>query len=36
MKGLAAGNVIEVLPQYHTEPGPMMIDSTKPVYPRLE
>jgi len=36
MKGLTAPSVIEVLPQYHNEPAPLIIDSTKPVYPRLE
>jgi len=37
MKGLAAPTtVVEILPQQHTEPAPLIIDSTKPVYPRLE
>jgi hypothetical protein len=37
MKGLTAPTtVVEVLPQQHTEPASLVIDSTKPVYPRLE
>jgi hypothetical protein len=37
MKGLTAPmTVVEILPQSHTEPAPLIIDSTKPVYPRLE
>jgi len=37
MKGLAAPtNVVEILPQQHTEPTSLIIDSTKPVYPRLD
>jgi hypothetical protein len=36
IKGLTTPNVIEVLPQQHTEPATLIIDSTKPVYPRLE
>jgi len=36
MKGLTAPSVIEVLPAQHTEPTSLIIDSTKPVYPRLQ
>jgi len=36
MKDLTAPSVIEVLPQQHTEPTSLIIDSTKPVYPRLQ
>jgi len=36
MRGLTTPNVIEVLPQQNTEPATLVIDSTKPVYPRLE
>ena len=35
MKGLTTPNVIQVLPAQHTEPSSLIIDSTKPVYPRL-
>ena len=28
--------VIEILPQQYTEPAPLIIDSTKPIYPRLD
>ena len=35
MKGLAAPSVIAALPQHPTEPATLVIDSTKPVYPRL-
>jgi len=37
MKGLTAPTtVVEVLPQQSTEPTSLVIDSTKPIYPRLE
>jgi len=37
MKGLTAPTtVVEMLPQQYPEPAPLLIDSTKPVYPRLE
>ncbi|CAF0868160.1 unnamed protein product [Adineta ricciae] len=32
----APSNVVETLPQQHMEPAPLIIDSTKPIYPRLE
>ncbi|UJR37794.1 hypothetical protein I4U23_030485 [Adineta vaga] len=35
MKGLTASSVVDALPQQHTEPTSLIIDSTKPVYPRL-
>jgi len=37
MKGLSAPTTtVEILPQQHTEPASLIIDSTKPIYPRLE
>jgi len=37
MKGLTAPTtVVEILPQQHTQSPSLIIDSTKPVYPRLE
>lgn len=37
MKGLeATPTVINILPQQPTEPTSLVIDSTKPIYPRLE
>ena len=35
MRGLTTSHVVEALPQQHTEPAPLIIDSTKPVYPHL-
>ncbi len=36
MRDLTAPSVITVLPKKQTEPTALFIDSTKPVYPRLE
>jgi len=37
MKGLAAPETaVEISPQEQTEPTSLVIDSTKPIYPRLE
>ena len=36
MKGLTTPGVIGVLPQHHNEPATLIIDSTKPVYPRIQ
>jgi hypothetical protein len=36
MRDLTAPSVITVLPKNQTEPTALFIDSTKPVYPRLE
>ncbi|CAF1601801.1 unnamed protein product [Adineta ricciae] len=35
MRGLTTSHVVEALPQQHAEPAPLIIDSTKPVYPHL-
>ncbi|CAF1448350.1 unnamed protein product [Adineta steineri] len=35
MRDLTTPNVIKILPQQHTEPTSLMIDSTKPVYPYM-
>ena len=35
MKGLTGPSAIDALPQQHLESTTVMIDSTKPVYPRL-
>lgn len=36
MKDLSNPHVLNVLPGQHTEPATLVIDSTKPVYPRLQ
>jgi len=36
IKGLNSSNVVEILPEQHLEPTAVLIDSTKPVYPRLD
>jgi hypothetical protein len=37
MKGVAAPTtLIDIPPQQHPEPPSLVIDSTKPIYPRLE
>ena len=36
MKGLTSPSVLIALPGQHDEPATLVIDSTKPVYPRLE
>lgn len=36
MKGLTTPSVITTLPGQRNEPATLVIDSTKPVYPRLE
>lgn len=36
MKSLTTPNVLTALPQQQTEPATLIIDSTKPIYPRLQ
>jgi hypothetical protein len=36
MKSLTTPSVIPTLPQQHNEPATLIIDSTKPIYPRLQ
>ncbi len=36
MKSLTTPSVITTLPQQNNEPATLIIDSTKPIYPRLQ